>query len=157
MLVKKKLNKEKSILLGIFIVLFCASFVLIMFERNKINKELAELAKNEQSKISQIILGDQVSRTSVAEYNDIVKISFARILSNISRFRATGKLIRAESTQAYNDLLEAKVPTIYQDFHLNLVSLAKYLSQEENPSLLHVISGRDSLFKEFPWLSDLLK
>jgi hypothetical protein len=157
MLVKTKLNKEKSILLGIFIVLFSASFVLIMLERGRIEEELSKTEQSVESKISQIILGEQVSRTTVVDYRDIIRVSYLRLLSNINRFDITGELDRYESTQAYNDLLSAKVPTIYQNFHIDLVSLARYLSKEKNPRISYLVEERDLLFEGYPWLYDLIK
>jgi|TARA_B100001971_G_C18258290_1_gene584191 hypothetical protein len=156
MLAKTKINKEKSILLSMFVLMFCISLVLILFERTKINLQLAQIEAQKQSKLEKFVLGTQaISGYEITEYHDVIALSFAQINSTINRYKATGVLSKKEAENAYALLLEARVPRIYQDLHFKLTQLAQEILKDKT-DIRSVLLESDFLYKEFPWLRELI-
>lgn len=149
---KTNYEHQKSILSAVLAVILCVSFILILFERNRI-KEALSVPKNEKIISDMAVQGARVSKDEQIVQYRVKAISFARALNDYIEFaeNTEEELPKAELEDIKNSILSEKTPELYKDLHFKLVQVASFL--QGGGKLNYAVEQMRLVFEQFPWLT----
>lgn len=156
---ESKIQKQKGFLQIAFAIVLAVSFVLVLYENIRINKQEQNAESSAQGSLNSMVKGQSVNTNhEINDYGRIVRDAIIILNKNIDLI-SQGKAISAEEVQGARDnLLLAQVPDIFQKLHINLVSLASDMldTGDIDSSKENIKIKQGNLFNQYPWLKTII-
>lgn len=149
--------QQRHILILGFLLFFCVSLVLILFEKIQ-KQELALQTKEKyQPVINAVVQGEQIVRDpAIVNYQNAITNVVEIIFSNISKLEQKEIVTVNDLAPAKEVLFNLKVPIVYQKLHFKLTQILNFLSSDQKENLDYLLEQRQLLKEEFPWLNQAI-
>jgi len=156
MISAREVKKQKGFLQITFVIVLAISFILVVFENIKINKERNDSPV--QNNAASIVRGKSTNRKiEITEYSSIIRESLIAINKNIDLILQSKTISVPEMRKIYNNLLLANVPAIFHELHFDLINITEEALKSDKADKNYLREQRAGVFKEYPWLSQVIQ
>jgi hypothetical protein len=150
MLKKKNIEKQKTILGALFVVVFAVSFVLVVVERNKLNGQ--EIDGFGESALTRAVRGSSANRSNEeANYRASILEIIPQLNFSIDQLIGGNNFGVQKINKLYENLLKLNTPEPYQQLHIDLVGIALE-AQKVSPDSDYIAEQRRLIYEQYPWL-----